>query len=419
MWNNLNKTEKWGVGAAALFSFIGLSTFFVFAFLHIWGYGVDFRAFQLGINALLADKDPYFVQVPPPTAVDIFPYLTRYLYPPISLLWLAPMALLQPLTAIICWTVAALLAFILILFSFIRRVPTNSEITPLLAHVMFLPWIFSYPLAHHLALGQCDIFVMALTVFFLWHHEDLPLLSGACLAIAILWKVYPSYFVVLVLVADPKRYMRSLIWAVIIGIPLLLLGFLAIRWEFWKSWFSVMSFKSRYGNTYIVNQSVVAMIQRLFDTRLGQTPALWSSIEVVKVAMQIAPVLAFIASVIFVRLIPAAYRSRPEILVAVFALFYPLGSSHWWIQQYIWLMPAISTMGILLMDRPIRSPACLVLLAVAPGILFSPWFDPENIELMRQFGNFIFYHRFLWAHLISVIVFICILIKLRRVQVKA
>lgn len=408
------KTVRNIVVIAGALALLGLAGIYLAAFMHTFSFGVDFTAYLEGAKAFLAGHDPYLKKAPPPDVIDIFPYMTRFLYPPVSLLWTGALRILPPYTTIVTWTVLSLIAFAAMLFLFGRHLKDAYKLPTAAAFALCAPWVVSYPFAHHLSLGQADIFVMALSAVFLWQAKKRPTLAGLCIATAILWKVYPAGIALIAFAAQPKQNLRSLAWAAGFGAVLTLAALFIVPLPYWKSWLSVTGFKTQFGNPYIVNQSIVATLQRFFDTRLGRVPlgieASWAPIAFAKAG----PFLFAASAIAFARLIPKAYQGDPLVLLAGFGVIYPIFASYWWIQQFIFIVPAMIFVATKMMEEAKPFPIKSLLLLAAACVLFAPWKDPAVKTDAGTFFGFILFHRFLLTHLIIAGLFFSTFFKMRN-----
>jgi len=396
------RASTWFLWAVGIPAFIGLAGLLLLGFFRAYPFGVDFSAYYSAAQNITQGQDPYFKGEPPPGAENLFPYLTRYLYPPVSLIWTTPLAWTTINRGIVIWTLASLLLFAFVMI-FLSRQARSEKIPTTNIILAFAPWLLCAPLAHHLAVGQADIFVLGLCVLFLWRHEKTPALAGMALAIAIWWKFYPAFFIPLAMALNWRRYARPLAWCMGFGALFGLMGIWLFPDHIWNSWLRVMAFKTEYGNPYIVNQSLVATLQRLFDGRLGRGPLIGHMPDLVMFVSKGAPFFALAAGVALARWIPREKCSNPMILLALFAAVYPLGASYWWVQQFIWLIPVAAwwTLEAGGCERPRKEHLLLALLAL---IFFVPWLNPTQ-GIDSPF-TFVIFHRFLIGQLLFVWIFI-------------
>jgi Glycosyltransferase family 87 len=400
LWRKLRPAERYVVGGGLVLVLIGLACVFILANFPLRNFGTDFAAYLQGGYRLAQGQDPYFRQIPPPGTEDIYPYLTRYLYPPVSLIWMLPFTHLSALTAGIIWTLLSLLVYWATVAFAAWKIKARYKLRDPVVAALVLPWFFVYPVLHHLSVGQSDIFVFGLAAVFLWRFRTSPLVAGACLAIACWWKIYPVFLIPLVLAAEPKGAIRATAYTAVFGLTLAGVGLLICPPDYWRSWLEVVNFKSTFGNTYIANQSLIATFQRLFDPRLARQPLLFASAGLSKAAIAMGPVVSLAAIVAAVRLVAPAQRKEPLVLLALFGVLYPLGATYWWVQQLVWLAPAAMLVVAHYSNSGDRPQWPLIAIGAAVLLLLIPWTTPTTGIGDWSFATVLFRHRMLFAHLL-------------------
>ncbi|MCB1153601.1 DUF2029 domain-containing protein [bacterium] len=388
-------TPRWFVAAAGLAAFVGLTGLMLLGFMRAYPFGVDFSAYYYGAQRVAAGADPY-LKSEPAESEDLYPHMTRFLYSPISLVWTRPLAWTSIQIALIAWTLLSQITMVL-LFILLARTHPGAARAPWTLALAFAPWMVSAPVIHHLAVGQADLFVMALALVFVFRHDKTPIAAGAALAFAIWWKIYPAFLVPFALALDHRRYGKAVAWGVGLAAIGGLAGLAFLPSEWWTSWSRVVAYKSEMGNPYIVNQSVHAALLRLFDGRLGRHPLLADAPSFIRAIGPGLTLAMFGLGIGLARWIGRRGRSGPMALLAVFAAAYPLGAKYWWVQQFIWAVPVAAFWA---MDAASGSwsRGRLIALAVFVAILFFPWHDPT--QGYASVGGFVFYDRFVFAQFV-------------------
>jgi hypothetical protein len=270
--------------AAALVLIIGLgvSTVYRAAILPI--QRTDFTVYQLAGRAVLDATDIYQVQNVRGWA---------YVYPPPFAIFMAPFALLSVFWGALVWYV---ISVALIVWALVMCVRTVRLVFGIDGHLLIL---FIGPIAlllvwfmSGLARGQASVLLMWLVLAaFCWHWEGHDLRGGACLAGAVLLKVFPVILLGYFVWRRKWRFLFATFVTIIVGglvLPSAVFG-LKRNLVYWENWERVIarpalaneSQRAQSGlNDQLLdpqkprNQSLLAVLSRLTNNSFARVAVL-------------------------------------------------------------------------------------------------------------------------------------------------
>ncbi|GGS31500.1 glycosyltransferase family 87 protein [Actinokineospora fastidiosa] len=279
---------------------------------------IDLQVYRFGVDAWRAGSDPYGPM--PKTSVGV---ALPYLYPPPSLLIIAPLALVPLSAAKALMTGLSVLALAATAYVVISRCwprATTWEVVGVTALVLPVALVLE-PVRETLTFGQINLWLMALVaVDCLARRPRWP--RGLLVGIAFALKLTPAAFILFFLL---RRDYRAALTTVLSGAVFVALGFL-FAWKdsvaYWLSGAGPTDGVS--GTPYGTNQTILAALKRLVIPETAQTVG-WIALVGVTV---------FVAVLLMVRL------DAPTALVvnaALALLISPTAWSHHW----VFIVPAL------------------------------------------------------------------------------
>jgi hypothetical protein len=275
----------------------------------------------------------------------------------------------------------------------------SADARVLLAWVMTLTLGFWYPFLHHLGVGQVDVLLLALAWIAVDWRRRQPITAAIALALATALKVYPVVLAGFIAVAEQgntRRFLGAYLTA--LG-ALLAAAFVGFGWLAWEQWARVAAFKAAEASPYIVNQSVIGTANRL----IGATGP-WPHPEAFFLFRTGFQVLVTFCGAAVVWIASRRPPVSAEVLLSVFAVTYALASPLFWVQSYVWLLPAV----VLLTGTVLRAPSDRANRRVVTPVLlmalvtqFVVWFDPRPSAL-RDPLMAVFFHRYLVSQLLLI-----------------
>src|SRR5262249_53388757 len=143
----------------------------------------------------------------------------HYRYPPLFLLLFAPFAFLPLGLATAIWLLLKIVVLIAMLLLIARRMRSDPDRT--VRNWWIIPLLIAGPyVIQDFRYGNAQFFVFALAVVGLLLVEETPLLAAAALALGIAIKVWPLFFVP-VLIA--QRYLKFAAYTVLFVVVLMLI----------------------------------------------------------------------------------------------------------------------------------------------------------------------------------------------------
>jgi len=178
----------------------------------------------------------------------------------LSMLPVAPLASLPPLTAKRVWLIANLIFLGLVILLLNRM----SQLG--LRRVMILTFLALDPVSRNFLLGQMHVLLLLLLVFAAWAYlKGLPASSGAVLAAASALKIYPAFFLFYFLRKKQWRAVFGLVAGCILlaGLSVALFGWPAIRVYLFEGLPRLLSGTATDPYSVQLN-SFTALLRRLF-----------------------------------------------------------------------------------------------------------------------------------------------------------
>lgn len=253
-------------------------------FLITYGYGYrhvrnrDLPSFHSAARAAFSlHKSPY----DPELLKKLFPAqpVYPYLYPPPTLLLVAPLSLVsyehaRLLVLVLNHALAALLLWLLVF-----RVPDpRRALSPVAIAVVVAYFVTFHPLTVVFAYGQLNL-VAACALCLAWAclRAERSFAAALCLALAVMAKTYPALILAFLLLA---RRVKPVVQTVLVLAALSVAALVVVPWEAWAEWFREVLPRGGYGETppglfhpaAIGNQSINGFLSRLFTQTQWSNP---------------------------------------------------------------------------------------------------------------------------------------------------
>jgi alpha-1,2-mannosyltransferase len=206
-----------------------------------------------------------------------------YLYPPFAILFLTPLALLSEVTAQVVWTaitLAAVIGYALICVENFaaRRFHTATVATLTIAFTLAME-----PTESGLNFGQVNI-VLAMFLALDLSHRTGRLPQGVLTGIAAAVKLTPLLLVVYFLVT---RRVKPALWTIGSFLACNAIAWVVFPKASWIYWAGTFLESDRVGVSYISNQSINGMLQRMLGDTAGAQLAWFALAGVVTVAVMV------------------------------------------------------------------------------------------------------------------------------------
>ncbi|MCE7003745.1 DUF2029 domain-containing protein [Kibdelosporangium philippinense] len=274
----------------------------------------DLSVYQYGFRAWWHDQDMY----------GALPVPLPFIYPPFSLVVLAPFAAVPLKVAGIATFVVSVMALAVTCYLVIGRVrPTKDRRVTIAVSALAVPLLMMLePIQETIGLGQVNLWLMALVAAdCLARHPRWP--RGALIGLAAAIKITPAAFLLFFLLRKDFRAIRT---AAITGASVTGLGLLIAPRESLHYWFGGVfaTGSGLAGTTFASNQCIAAAIGRL---TLPSVVA-WT----VKIALIAAAIVACVV---------VMSRVEPPIALIVNAATALLISPVSWSAHWVWIGPAV------------------------------------------------------------------------------
>jgi alpha-1,2-mannosyltransferase len=302
---------------------------------------IDLQVYRFGVEAWMSGGDPYGPM--PQTSIGVG---LPYLYPPPSLVLLAPFALMPLWAAKVVGTALTLIALIVTIWVVISRCwPRARDIEVAGGTALVLPIALSLePVDETLTFGQLNIWLMALvTLDLLARNPRWP--RGLLIGVAFALKLTPAAFILFFLL---RRDYRAALVTVLSGAAFVALGFLVA----WKAsvayWFTGAGPTDGVSGTpFGTNQTILASLRRLVIPETTQT-VIWIAMVGLVVGVGVLLMVRLDAPTAFV------------VNAAIALLVAPTAWSHHW----IYCVPALIVLGYHVAHRRLSILVALGVLAV-------------------------------------------------------
>ena len=231
---------------------------------------IDLNVYRLGVQGWWHGIDIYGTL--PRTAPGI---RLPYVYPPVSVLVLGPLAMVSWVHSIVATLVLSQAAMGIALYlTFLRICPGAGRRGALLATAVLLPAsLLLEPVAGNLAFGQVNTALMALVMIDCFATR-LPWPRGVLIGIAAAIKLTPAVFLLYFLL---RKDFRAALWTIATAAALTVLGFLLSWTDSMHYWFGSSGGAREIGASgYFTNQTIDGML-----TRWALPPAVQSGLWVV------------------------------------------------------------------------------------------------------------------------------------------
>jgi hypothetical protein len=240
-----------------------------------------------------------------------------YLYPPPSLLIFIPLSRFPYETSKVLFLIVNHLLFIASVFFLIKA--TKLELGHIFTAALLISLFSFFPLIQTLDYGQINILILFLLVafFIAYQSREKPWLVALPLSLAILIKVYPAIFVLLLIFRKEKKI---LLWLLIFLIAICALSAIVLPPEVWTDWLTNVAFNGGYISQLQEqapgtheNQSMNGFITRLAfggERIEAYLPVLYS----------LAKPLAYTLAIAFTAIISAPFFIYPKIQTESFNL---------------------------------------------------------------------------------------------------
>lgn len=238
----------------ALLAFVILSTLFsIFTVVRIMlNFQLqDFSVYYRGTQDYLSQRNPY-----PANPKD-----GAVIYPPISVVILAPFGLLPYELAENAWTAASYLSLVTTIIILLKSIgPKISVLNFFVLHSLLM---LSFPVKFTLGMGQINLLLLLLVALsFYFFQKERQYLSGSMLALAASIKLSP---VILLLFYVRKKQWKTVVsflalFILLNGVGLILLGTQATQ----DYWMDILPSIPTVGNASYYNQALTGWLSRAF-----------------------------------------------------------------------------------------------------------------------------------------------------------
>lgn len=347
--------SRWFRGLAA----VGALAVLVSYLFHPTAYRIDLEVYRAGGRAWLDGVDLY--AQPFPTQIG---HALSFTYPPISAVLLSPLAWLPLSAANAVWAVLtlALVVGTLVLVLQLVGVRTRSPQWWWLLAAAFALTARLEPIRSTMGYGQVNVLIMALVAADCLLTRT-PWPRGALVGLVAAIKLTPAVFVLYFLV---RKDYRAAATAAASGVLVTALGFVLAPSDSVRYWTTSIFETDRIGQlTYGSNQNIQGVLARAgFE---GTTASvLWVLLSLVTVAVGF-------------RAMRQAQRAALPALVLVLngvvgLLISPVSWSHHW----VWVMPGLLVLGLVVLATRSRAAAVLGVLGFVVFAIAPQWRLPHD-----------------------------------------
>jgi alpha-1,2-mannosyltransferase len=331
------------------------------------GYRVDLDVYRRGAQRWLTGQNLF---------LPIHPAHSRplpFLYPPLSAILFAPLALQPFKLASVEITVLSVLALACVLWVVLRSLRPRGSVAGrwlLLGALLPVALLFE-PVRATLGFGQINLLLMALvTVDCLARTPRWP--RGILVGLAAAIKLTPAAFVLFFLL---RKDWRALAWAAVSFVVSSGIGAL-LDWPDSLAYWTKIAYQTNRINIGVVaNQSVTAVLMRF-----GLHPELRSAVWLVLAAM------ILVVAVLAIR--RAIRGGHLALAVSINGVFELLVSPISWSHHWVWCVPLVLSLAVL--GR--RSRAVLPLIAAAAALVLfttAPQWQHPVPSTWGLFGNLV------------------------------
>jgi alpha-1,2-mannosyltransferase len=296
-----------------------------------------------------------------------------YLYPPFGILFLTPVAFLSDISAQVVWTLITLVAVIGYAAVCVKNFAADHFHTPTVYAVTIAFTLAMEPTESGINFGQINILLAVFLVLDLSRHTGwIP--QGVLTGVAAAVKLTPLLLAVYYLVT---KQVRAALWTIGTFLACSAVAAVVFPKASWIYWTGTFLESDRVGVSYISNQSINGLLQRI----VGDTQA--ARIAWLLLAAAVAVGVMVVAHHLF-----GTYPHLTDALVlAAILLISPIS----WTAHWILILPLLLVAA--LPDRPVpllQGLAALLGLALLYGVVRPSQTaqilaDPENDQLF--FGN--------------------------------
>jgi hypothetical protein len=243
--------------------FSSLSRCVLAAFLLIGSLYVAVSWWKLFSSPRLQDFDVYYVAAQDFSAKKD-PYINsnnNYIYPPSSLVFIAPLVLFSLPGATLLWSLGSVAAMLMSFF-FLSHLLLKRNDGVFIAVLTILSW-WAFPLKFSLGMGQINayLFLLLVAVLFYWQKKHRAL-AGLWLGLAIGLKLFPLFFCLFFVRKKDVNVLLNAAGTVITlhVLPMLWLGVAPVVHYYQSSFWQTVG---GVNNDAYYNQSLVGLLARL------------------------------------------------------------------------------------------------------------------------------------------------------------
>jgi hypothetical protein len=257
IWNM--KFKWWAITLIWLAGFYWLAFFSTDIF---WGYipNNDFYDYYVGAKLVSEGKSPYGITEDWKDMAQNrlklnFNWATGYSYPPFLAVLIQPLLLLNPYAAAMVWLGLNIMSYGWFIAKILHRFKTNQK------WIAYWAW-FSAPVLGSLVVGQVNMWAMLALFYYIFSNDENKKAVG--LAVAIMLKVYPVYFVFLEIWHKNWKLLGKLAGALIL-LNLITLPFNGLKLNY-QYVTAVLPALNNNFDGYFFNQSVNGLVSRLLTS---------------------------------------------------------------------------------------------------------------------------------------------------------
>lgn len=344
-----------------LFLFIAFSVLFsIFTVARIiYNFQLqDFSVYYRGIQDYLNHKNPY-----------ANPSGGKVIYPPISLVLLAPFGLLPYELAERVWTLVSYISIIGSIFILFKSAERKASLVPFLT--VYSLFMLSFPVKFTLGMGQINLILLLLiSLSFYYFRKKQQYLSGAILATAASIKLSP---IVLLLFYVRKKQWKIVVSCIVIFALLNLLGIELLGMQATKDyWRDIFPNIPTVGNASYYNQALTGWLSRA----LIPNPV-----------AGIINYLVFGGLLFFSLSITKTTKRTPELELGEYGLFIVttlIGVGLAWQHHFVTTLIPFMALGLILFQKGKKRSHTLVILMLLSYLLIA--LNIKNPSAVSDFG---------------------------------
>jgi len=278
----------------------------------------------------------------------------------------------------------------------LTAIPISGE-TPVAERLlMVITLTLWYPFVHHLGVAQVDVLVLALCLFTSLNYSRRPTLAALALTTATALKLYPALLLPFLIWGRQSARRFASCYLLLLG-GAILLTLLVFTHSDLLHFVQVLKYKNDVVPSYIVNQSLLATVNRLSGPggsaypSFPRLPMCLASYERIRTLLGVLPIALALVM---------AYRHRRHLTgldqYCLSILGYALAAPIFWVQSYVLILPVyFACLKRLSVNRlSVASGAATGLICAALVIQYTVWFNPAEIGEASILA-WLLYHRYI------------------------